>query len=124
MANRTPRILLSAALAASVLMVGCSKDSKEESSEVSSEYEKLCEAAREGQNATTSEQLASAEAQMAAAPEELQADFQLVIDFVKYRDETPADAAGIQERSTAMQPAFQRLLKVIEAECGFNPFQF
>ena len=94
MANRTPRILLSAALAASVLMVGCSKDSKE------------------------------AEAQMAAAPEELQADFQLVIDFVKYRDENPADAAGIQERSTAMQPAFQRLLKVIEAECGFNPFQF
>ena len=64
MITRTPRILLASALAAALFFTGCSDDGGDDAADtgnggtVSAEYAELCDAARSGQNASGSEQLA------------------------------------------------------------------
>jgi hypothetical protein len=132
MITRTPRILLAAALAASLLFAGCSDDDGDDSADgtttttaevaIDEEYEAWCDEARAGVNVTTSEQLASAQAQMEVAPEEFKEDYQALVDYIEYRTENPSDAAGIQERLDAAQAPAQRVADALERECGFNPF--
>lgn len=132
MMTRTPRILLAAVLAASLLVAGCSDDGDDEGAGNGStttaaegpadDYAELCDVARSSMNASTSEQLAAAQAQMEVAPEELQEDYQVVVDLLTYRSENPADAAGIQERLDAAQAPTKRVIDAIERECGFNLF--
>lgn len=71
-----------------------------------------------------SEQLAAAEAQLAAAPDDVKEDFEKVVEFVRYRTENAADAAGIEERLAEVMEPLGRAVAIIQRECGFNPFQF
>ena len=124
MMSKTPRLLAVTALAASLIFAGCSNKSDDEGKkpEVSAENKEFCETVRDAMNAPTSEEVDAVKAQLAAAPEELKADYKMVVEFLEYRAENPADAAGIQERKEKMNPAFQRLLSQVEEMCGFNPF--
>ena len=130
MITRTPRILLASALAAALFFTGCSDDGGDDAADtgnggtVSAEYAELCDAARSGQNASGSEQLAAAEAQLAAAPDDVKEDFEKVVEFVRYRTENAADAAGIEERLAAVMEPLGRAVAIIQRECGFNPLQF
>jgi hypothetical protein len=132
MITRTPRILLAATLAASLLFAGCSDDDGDDSADggttttaavtIDEELEDWCEVSRDGLNVTTSEQLAAVQAQAEVAPEELKEDYEVVIELIEYRTENPSDAAGIQERLDAAQEPTKRVAEALERDCGFNPF--
>lgn len=125
MITRSSRILLASMVAASLLIAGCSDDEGDDASgtttagvEISAEYEELCTIARKTLNASTSEQLELAEAQLEVAPDELRADMEAVVEFMRYREENPTDAAGITQRGEEISDAFNRALAAIQSECG------
>ncbi len=122
MSTPISRIVLVATVSLALIFTGCSKDDGEkETSSAAGEYSELCDLAREALTIPTSQQLENAEAQLAAAPDDMKADYQVVVDAIKYRTDNPADAAGIASRQQEAIAALARIAPVVEEKCGFDP---
>lgn len=122
MSTPISRIILAASLSLALVFTGCSKDDGEkETSSTAGDYSELCDLAREALTIPTSKQLENAEAQLAAAPEDLKADYQVVVDAIKYRTDNPSDASGIASRQEEALAALARIAPVVEEKCGFDP---
>lgn len=111
-----------------LLGAACSDDSGGEAADTTSEgepaaepeLEAWCAEVRRGLNALPSEMPAAIEAQAAAAPEDLAADYEVVLDMVVYRDENPQDILGVAEQQEAAGEPLVRILQAVQERCGIT----
>jgi hypothetical protein len=83
-----------------------------------SDDEAWCDASRAVGNAVTSNLLERVEAAAEVAPSELEADYDVLIDKLRFERENPTDAVGIAERNAVLPESFVRIAVALNERCG------
>ncbi len=111
-----------ALIALSGFATACSDDGDDSASaaETDDAVEVWCKAVRRSQNAITSERVESMKEVAEVAPEELKADYEIVIETMTYQQENPADAVVAAERNQEMAEPFARIITASVEQCGMT----
>lgn len=112
------RSLVVVLVATASLLASCSSGDDKSSVPVPDRYKKYCELAAKAKTTDPEQSLALLDKQIEVAPEEIAADLKAVRKWQALQADKDADALELAGARQDGLPAFARVVKFLDAECG------